>query len=245
MDMLTQLIVAFALSAVLSAVAYKLRMLTYTGALASFFVGYVVGLFGSFEWLILLIVFTAAGLIATQLDLGNKIGSGLQEGEHGERSAKNVLGVGLPPCIVAILYGVLHGTLDGQYDLELTIAFVSTLTVAAADTLASEIGVKDKKVWLITTFERVRRGTNGGVSVLGTVAAVVASAITAIFGWFIIFGTLDIYVVVPIFMGILGSVLDSVFGATLENRGLISKYVNNGATALIGGLIGFVIVLFM
>jgi uncharacterized protein (TIGR00297 family) len=109
--------------------------------------------------------------------------------------------------------------------------------------LASEIGVKDGKVWLITTFERVRRGTNGGVSVLGTIAAVVASAVTAVFGWAIIFGTVDVYVAVPILMGILGSILDSVFGATLENRGLISKYVNNGATALIGGLVGFIIVL--
>ncbi|MDR0888000.1 MAG: DUF92 domain-containing protein [Candidatus Methanoplasma sp.] len=245
MDLLAQLGIAFVLSALLSAIAYKLRMLTYTGALASFFVGYVVGLFSSIEWLVILIVFTAAGLIATKMDIGDKYGAGLQEGAYGERSAKNVLGVGLPPVIIAVLYAIVHNVVGNQYDLGLTVAFVSTLTVAAADTLASEVGVKDRKVWLITNFKRVKRGTNGGVSVLGTIAAIVASVITAIIGWLIIYGGIDVYVIVPILMGILGSVLDSVFGATLETRGIISKYVNNGSTALIGALIGFAIILFI
>ena len=245
MDLLTQILISGILSVALSVIAYKLRMLTYTGALASLLVGYIVGVFGSIEWLILLIVFTFAGLTATKLDISEKSKYGLQEGNYGERSHLNVLGVGLPACIFAFLYGMLHNHLSGQYDLALTVAFITTLTAAAADTVASEIGVRDGKVWLITTFERVKRGTNGGVSVLGTGSSVVAAAFTGIIGWLLIFKGIDAYVLVPIAMGILGTLVDSVLGATLENKGKISKYANNCVSAMIGAVLGMVIVIFI
>jgi len=244
-DLLTQILISGILSVALSVIAYKLRMLTYTGALASLLVGYIVGVFGSIEWLILLIVFTFAGLTATKLDISEKSKYGLQEGNYGERSHLNVLGVGLPACIFAFLYGMLHNHLSGQYDLALTVAFITTLTAAAADTVASEIGVRDGKVWLITTFERVKRGTNGGVSVLGTGSSVVAAAFTGIIGWLLIFKGIDAYVLVPIAMGILGTLVDSVLGATLENRGKMSKYMNNCVSAMIGAVLGMIIVIFI
>jgi len=245
MDLLTQILISGILSAALSIVAYKLRMLTYTGAIASFFVGYIVGLFGSVYWLLLLIAFTAAGLVATKLNIYDKKLYDLQEGESGERTYHNVLGVGFPPCLIAFLFGIQGRFLGGEYDLALSIAFITTLAVAAADTVASEIGVRDKKVWLITTFERVRRGTNGGVSVTGTLAALVAAAATSLIGWLLIFGidSLDILILIPITMGFLGNVLDSVFGASFERKGNMSKYVNNCLSALIATAIGFILVL--
>ncbi|MDR0509455.1 MAG: DUF92 domain-containing protein [Candidatus Methanoplasma sp.] len=245
MELITQIIISGVLSVTLSAVAYRLKMLTLSGALASLVVGYTVGVLGSIEWLILLVTFTAAGLIATRMDLGEKSKYGLQEGNSGERTYKNVLGVGIPACVFAILYGVFHAYLSGKYDLALTVAFITTLTVAAADTVASEIGIRDRKVWLITTFERVKRGTNGGVSVLGTAASVAAALFTGIIGWLLIFKGLDVYVLIPITMGILGNLIDSVLGATFENRGKISKYTNNCISATIGALLGMIIILFL
>ncbi len=245
MELITQMVISGILSAALSLIAYKFRMLTFTGSLASFFVGYIVGVFGSIEWLILLVAFTFAGLIATKMDLNEKSEYGLQEGNFGERTHKNVLGVGIPACIFAFLYGVLHAHMNGQYDLALTVAFISTLTVAAADTVASEIGIRDKKVWLITTFERVRRGTNGGVSVLGTASSIVASVFTGVVGWLLIFKGLDAYVLIPIAMGILGNTVDSVLGASLESRGKITKYTNNCVSAMIGAVVGLMIVLLL
>jgi len=243
MELLTQIVISGILSAALSVIAYKLRMLTFTGALASLVVGYTVGVFGSLEWLILLIIFTSAGLIATKMDLSEKSKYGLQEGDSGERTHKNVLGVGIPACVFAFIYGLFHTQLSGQYDLALTVAFITTLTVAAADTVASEIGVRDKKVWLITTFERVRRGTNGGVSVIGTAASIVAAVLTGLIGWLLIFDGISYYVLIPIMMGIAGNLIDSILGATLENKGGISKYANNCVSAFLSAVIGMVIVL--
>ncbi|MDR3075182.1 MAG: DUF92 domain-containing protein [Candidatus Methanoplasma sp.] len=245
MELITQIAISGILSVALSIIAYRLRMLTLTGALASLIVGYTVGVFGSVQWLILLVIFTSAGLAATRMDLTSKSELGLQEGNFGERTHKNVLGVGIPACVFAILYGVLHSAFGGTYDLALTIAFISTLAVAASDTVASELGIRDRRVWLITTFERVKRGTNGGVSVLGTVSSVVASAFTGGIGYLIIVGGIDVYIFVPILMGIIGNIVDSLLGATLEERGRISKYTNNCISGLVGGMLGLLIILFV
>jgi len=253
MELMTQIIISGILSLALSVIAYKLRMLTFTGALASLFVGYTVGVFGSLEWLILLIAFTFVGLAVTRMDLSEKNRHGLQEGNFGERSHKNVLGVGIPAVLFAFLYGIVLYSIDHQYllisykaaELALTVAFITTLTVAAADTVASEIGIRDKKVWLITTFERVKRGTNGGVSVLGTAASVAASTFTAVVGWLLIFKGIDAYVLIPIAMGVLGNIIDSILGATIEKNGKVSKFVNNSVSAIIAATIGLFLVLYL
>lgn len=227
---------AVVLSAALSIEAYKLHCLTKDGAVASFFVGAFVGVFASINAFFLLTVFTVAGFFATMRGFEEKKARGLQEGQLGERTWKNVLGVGLAPCIAVMLH--VLGIIDADM---FAIMFISTITVAGADTIASEIGVRDKKVYMITTFKRVEPGINGGVSVLGTVVSTVAALLVAALGWFVLTEGLDVMLLLPFAMGVLGNLLDSVFGAVLENPGYISKYINNFSTALIGGLVGILI----
>jgi Predicted membrane protein len=238
------MVISGVLSALLSLIAFRFRALTFWGAVASFFVGYIVGIFGSVEWLILLVSFTIVGLIITKMDLSDKVRNDLIEG-YGERSHLNVLGVGLPACIIAILYSTAQIYFGKQYDFALTVAFICTLAVAAADTVASEIGIRDKKVWLITTFERVKRGTDGGISVLGTLSSLVASVFTCVIGWLLLCGDIDIYILVPITMGFLGNIIDSLLGATLESKGKISKYTNNCTSAMVGAALGALIIIFL
>ena len=229
-------VAAIVLSAALSIEAYKLQCLTKGGAVASFAVGAFVGVFASINAFFLLTIFTIAGFIATLKDFDKKSEQGIQEGRKGERTWKNVLGVGLPPCIaVALNYAGL------QDPTAFAIMFISTITVAGADTIASEIGVRDKNVYMITSFEKVEPGINGGVSKMGTAVSTVAALLIAILGWFVITETLDWMLLIPFAMGVLGNLLDSVFGAVLENPGYISKYTNNCSTALIGAVIGVVL----
>ena len=123
--------------------------------------------------------------------------------------------------------------------------FVSTITVAGADTIASEIGVRDDRVYMITTGKRVEPGINGGVSPLGTATSTVASLLIAILGWGVVTESLGWMLLIPFAMGVLGNLLDSVFGAVLENPGYISKYTNNCSTALIGAVVGLAIYLIL
>jgi uncharacterized protein (TIGR00297 family) len=243
MDALLHLGLALAVSTILSLLAYQLKLLTWSGALSSFVVGTVIGFFGSLNWLLVLVSFTFLGFIVTRIDMLEKTRMGLQEGIHGERTHTNVLAVGLPPCVLAIIAFLM----GDSFAMAAAIGYISVISVAASDTVASELGVKYEKVWLITTFRRVAPGTDGGVSLMGTTWALLGAVAASVLGWVIIFPS-DIFSplpLIPIVAGFVGCLLDSVLGATLETWGVINKYSNNAITMLVGGGLGILIYLLL
>lgn len=237
MDAVTEILLVIFLSAVLSIVAVRVKLLTSGGAFTALLVGLVLGIGGSLYWLVTVVAFAVIGFLATRIKFSEKKKRGLQEGKTGERTGRNVLGVAVPGCIFALinLYSV-----SKYYDL-LSIGFIATVAVAAADTVASELGTRDLNVWMITTWEKVIPGTDGGISVFGTVLSLLGSVIAVLIGWFMIFGiSLDVLMIAPILAGFFGCMLDSLLGATLEREGLITKYFNNMSTGLIGGIVAVI-----
>ena len=232
-----EIVAVLALSALLSLLAYKMDLLTTSGCISAAIVGAFIGICGSLSWLILLIVFTLLGFIATLVGLSKKKEKGLQEGTHGERSYKNVLGVALPCCVFALI----NITTQDAYYYYMMIGYISTIAVAAADTTASELGTKDSKVYLITTFKRVEPGTDGGISAFGTLVSLLASVAVTLIGWPVINQSIDIMILIPMAAGFIGCMLDSVVGATLETWGYVSKYGNNCITGIAGAAIGVLI----
>ena len=232
-----EIVAVLALSALLSLLAYKMDLLTTSGCISAAIVGIFIGICGSLSWLILLIVFTLLGFVATLVGLSKKKEKGLQEGTHGERTYKNVLGVALPCCVFALINII---TQDSHY-YYMMIGYISTIAVAAADTTASELGTKDSKVYLITTFKRVEPGTDGGISLFGTVVSLLASIAVTLIGWPIINQSVDIMILIPMAAGFIGCMLDSVVGATLETWGYVDKYMNNCMTGIAGAAIGVLI----
>ncbi|MFQ5801239.1 MAG: TIGR00297 family protein, partial [Candidatus Hydrothermarchaeales archaeon] len=101
---------------------------------------------------------------------------------------------------------------------------------ATADTVSSEIGELSKsRPRLITTFEEVDVGTDGAVSLLGTISGLVASALIALLAVFlnesdILFFNLFFLVTVA---GFLGTTVDSLLGATLERKGVVGNDMVN------------------
>ena len=228
-------LISFLLALFLSLITYKFGLLTKSGCVGAFAIGFVIGVMGSVWWLALLILFALIGFAATLIGLSKKREKGLQEGTHGERSYKNILGVAIPPLIFAMMNGIFPGN-----EWMLSIAYISTISVAAADTAASELGVKDPKVWLITTFKRVEPGTDGGVSLTGTLISAAGAIVVSTLGYLFIMQTFDIWFIVPAICGFLGCMADSYIGATVETWGYVSKYTNNCITEIIGGLLAIV-----
>ena len=128
----------------------------------------------------------------------------------------------------AVLYGVtLHPACVAL--------FLGAVATAAADTVASEIGVTGKRPYLITTFERVRAGTNGGVTLVGEIAAGLAALVIGLVAFLL--GVADpALLVVTVAAGLVGTNVDSVIGALFENRGLIGNSGTNLAATLAGGI---------
>jgi uncharacterized protein (TIGR00297 family) len=238
-DAITEILLVLFLSAALSTVAVRVKLLTTSGAVTAIIVGLTLGIAGSISWLISVLAFAVIGFMVTKLNLSEKKKKGLQEGKSGERTGKNVLGVALPGCAFALIN--LYS--EDKYYFILSIGFIATIAVAAADTIASELGTKDRNVWMITTFEKVLPGTDGGISVLGTLLSLMGSAIAVLLGWIVIFGlSFDIIMIIPLLAGFIGCMLDSLLGATLETEGRITKYFNNMSTGLMGGIIAIIFV---
>ena len=248
------------LCVILCVLAYWEKVLDLWGTILAFFIGAIIGIFGGILWLVLLLFFLITSFLATRYKYTIKTERGVQEGKKGERHFKNVLANGFVPAFIALIsYEDFH-FIEHKWMAE--VAFISAIAVAAADTVASELGVISDKTYLITNpKKRVKPGTSGGISLLGEFWAILASTYTAVFAWvvlffipFTFFSTTDGFlnfptpsnsyalVVIPLIIGFVGCQIDSVLGATLEYKGwLTNEGVNIAATSL-GGLLAWMMI---
>jgi uncharacterized protein (TIGR00297 family) len=114
---------------------------------------------------------------------------------------------------------------------------LAALAEAAADTVSSEIGqVLGGRPRMITTLLQVEPGTDGAISLAGTLAGVAAAAIVALAGTLALGGGRTTFAV-SCAGGVFGLLFDSLLGATLERRG----WLNNDAVNFLStaGAAGF------
>ena len=235
--------VIFAICIVLALLAYGLRALDWIGSLTALIIGLIVGVFGGLPWLIVLVIFLFVSFAATKYKYNFKSSIGKAEGKKGERRWNNVIANGTIPALIAVLSSfVLPKEIGG-------VLFITAISAATSDTLASEIGIMSDRVYLITNMKKVERGVNGGVSVLGTNAAFFGALFISLTGWIILltFSVLPkskYLILIPILIGFLGCQIDSILGATLEGKILTKDTVNLvsiGAGTLIAGAIIWII----
>ena len=101
----------------------------------------------------------------------------------------------------------------------LLLAAMAALAEAAADTVSSEVGqATAHSAYMITDFRAAPIGTNGAISVEGTLSGCIAASIV---GWVSAYFGIVPWTWTPIvaIAGIAGMFLDSVLGATWENAG--------------------------
>ncbi len=229
--MLAQLpegVIAIVLSSLLSYAAYRQKLLTSYGSISAFAVSGIVGVLGNLSWLLLILSFVAAAFLTTRFRLLEKARMGLQEGRRGERGTLNVVANSLPAVFVALLSTALSSL--ASQALFATI-FTVAIGAATADTLASEVGVIDRRPRLITTMRPVPPGTDGGVSLLGTAASFGGALFISVVGYalIVLLGQPLPFYFIPFTaaVGLSGSIVDSFLGATLERNGIIGKQTNN------------------
>jgi uncharacterized protein (TIGR00297 family) len=119
------------------------------------------------------------------------------------------------------------------------VATVAALSEAATDTVASEIGQHvAAQARLITTWERVPGGTDGGITTAGSVAGLAAGV--AIVSVASAGGILPRdYVWIPVIAGFAGMLIDSFLGAKLQRRGRISNQTVNFLGTLAAAIIAY------
>ncbi len=229
--------------------SYWRKVFDLSGSLTAFVVGMIIGICGNVLWLILLLIFLVTSFGLTKYRYDWKKAQGFQEGTKGERTWRNVAANGAVPTIIAF-FSFLAQTFNtnGLFPKDhASYLFISAVAVAASDTAASEIGIVDPRVYLITTFERTPRGTDGGISLTGTFVSFIAAAYTSVVAY-VVFAGLDSSLLagpstlfVPMLCGFFGCQIDSVIGATWERRGKIGKLGNNFVSVLAGTMLALLI----
>ncbi|MHB1021043.1 MAG: DUF92 domain-containing protein [Acidobacteriaceae bacterium] len=112
-------------------------------------------------------------------------------------------------------------------------ACIAALAEATADTVSSELGqIMGGQPVLITTFRPVAAGTDGGITLAGSLAGIAGAAMVVM----VAFLTLPLHATalgIAFLAGVLGLFVDSLLGATVERRGWLGNdLVNFTATAV-------------
>jgi uncharacterized protein (TIGR00297 family) len=203
-----------------AAVALAVRATDRRGAAAGFALGGTAYLSFGLRGFALLALFVGLGAAASRL----------RGGPGRARSARHAVANLAVPSFAALLH--LFRTAD-----VLEAAYAGALAAALADTLSGEIGMLSRTLpRLILGFRPVPPGTNGGVTMLGTVSGVAAALVLA--GAGLGLGFLGgRWAAAVAFGGAAGTLFDSILGASAENAGLLGNEEVNFLATLFGALV--------
>jgi uncharacterized protein (TIGR00297 family) len=244
----TPWLVAVAVNTVLLSVAFLLpkKVLTPMGYLHAWLLGVL--LWGAFGWqgFAVALVYFVVGTAVTKVGFAQKAAAGIAEARGGVRGPGNVWG----SALVAALCGgllLLLPLLAPNLNLEtwasrLALGMVASLSTKLSDTAATEIGkAYGRRTFLITTLKPVPRGTEGAVSLEGTLSGVIGSLLLASVAWSIQMISLT-GIGICVMAAFIATTLESLIGATLEGQvpGLTHDVVNIINT-LIGAVVAMII----
>jgi len=216
---------ALIVTVVFASLARWVRGVSFGGAIAGAAVCFLLYVGAGFGAFVALVSVFALTWISTRFGYRRKEKLGTAEKRDG-RTALQVL------ANLAVASGCA-GFLMLTGKTVFLLALSAALAEAAADTVSSELGqARSAEARLITTWEKVAAGTDGGVSLPGTLAGIAAAAAVSLvcvltqllpFRW----------LAISIIAAVAGMLADSFLGALLERR----KLLNNDVVNFLGTLI--------
>ncbi|WP_254863518.1 DUF92 domain-containing protein [Halovivax gelatinilyticus] len=235
----TELAIALIVMVVLGYASYRLETASVAGMLAGILLGLLTIVLGGWGWFAVLISFFAIGGLSTKYRYAEKERRGVAEGNNGARGSANVFSNSAVALVAVVGYAASNVSVIGVDPLIFQFAFAGAVATALGDTLSSEIGGVYENPRLITTFEVVPPGTDGGVTWQGELAGIAGASTVAVIAAALFEPVTVVGFAVVLLSGIVGMTVDSLLGATLEGGRLGNQGVNFCATftgALVGAL---------
>jgi uncharacterized protein (TIGR00297 family) len=202
----------FLLGALIGGLAWRVRALSASGAIAAAVSGGLIFGLGGVSWAVLLLAFFISSSGLSRAFSRQKAGVNEKFSKGNRRDWGQVLANGGLGALLA----VAHGLFPAQPWPWL--AYAGAMAAVNADTWATELGVlSPHPPRRITTGRVVERGASGGISLLGTLAALAGGLLIG--GFMAVFadgrGILFALGIVPL-AGLMGSLFDSFLGATVQ-----------------------------
>jgi uncharacterized protein (TIGR00297 family) len=220
-----QLWMAAAVTIAFTVLARAVRGVSPSGAWAGAAVCFVLyASAGSGAFIALVTVF-ALTWISTRLGYQRKKKLGTAEKQDGRKASQVLANLGAAASCAAF-YAASHGK------TVFLLAAAAALAEAAADTVSSEIGqATNQKARLITTWNEVPAGTDGGLTLTGTLAGIAAAMLVGLVC--VLAGLLPWrWMGISVAAAIAGMLADSFLGAWLERRQLLNNDAVNFLSTL-------------
>lgn len=205
---------ALLLNTVLIAVAQRAPLLTPAGWLHAGALGTILwGCLGWRGW-VAVVAYLVLGSLVTRLGLREKQERGLAEARGGRRGPENVWGSAATGACLALLIGA-----GVEPRSLLLVGFSASFAAKLADTFGSEIGKRwGRRPVLITTLRSVPPGTEGAISLAGTLASAAGSVLMTLVMWQLqLLPSISVSLVVML-IGLLATLAESLLGALAQDR---------------------------
>lgn len=206
----------------LAIAGYFARSVNVSGALGGWLLGTIIILGAGWPLYVALLAFFILGTATTKLGYSRKARKGLAQEQGGRRGFSHAFSNAGVAAICAVAASRLSRSAAGASEMELIPMFmgIASLATAAADTTASEIGqLLGRRAFLPLTLRRVPVGTEGAISVEGTLAGLLAGFAVALAGTWAVdrlfFGEVFAWTVVAVvtLCAFAGSYLESIAGS--------------------------------
>jgi uncharacterized protein (TIGR00297 family) len=207
-----QIIIGIFLAIFIAVLAWRVGALSKSGAWAAVLTGgFIFGL-GGLAWAALLLTFFISSSALSRA-FGKRKASLAEKFSKGSRRdwGQVLANGGLGACLAVAF------TLRQQPEW-IWLAFAGAMAAVNADTWSTELGVLSKTPpRMITNGKQVERGTSGGISWTGTLAALGGAALVALVA---VLFSLDAswigYLLIITLGGLAGSLFDSLLGASIQ-----------------------------
>ena len=193
----------FIIVSILFSLAYYLKLLSASGYYSGFLMASIITFLGGLKYLTPLALFFILSSLLSVLSNDKNITI---------KPKRNIIqvyangGIGLLICC----FNYFNPT-DMNYYL-----FLCSISAAISDTWATEIGKFSKSDPVsIINFKKVNKGYSGGVTFLGLLGSILGPTLLTFSCWISYHFSLKLVLLI-IIIGFLGSILDSIIGATLQ-----------------------------
>ena len=195
---------------IISVISFRAKLLTMEGNIAQFILAALIFGLGGIKWSVPILTFFFLSSILSKIRKNKNADVEKFFEKSGQRDHWQVIANGGIGGILVII-NFLHSS-----EL-LYMIYVSSIAAVCADTWATEIGtLKKTKTFNILNLKTVEQGSSGGISFVGTMGSVLGAFIIPVSSVSFLGKNYFYWILAVTVSGLLGSLTDSVLGASLQ-----------------------------
>ena len=205
------------------------------------------GVLGSILWGCLswqgwssVVIYLILGSLVTKIGYKFKNEKGIAEKRGGKRGPENVWGSAATGLFFAIMVKLNFTNL-----VFYKIGFAASFAAKLADTFGSEIGKRfGRNTYLITSFRKVERGTEGGISLEGTAASALGAIFMSLIMFILNIISTKYQFLIVVISGFLATISESFIGAKFQDKYKLSNELVNSIQTSISSIIAIFVLIF-